>query len=637
MSDNHLPERILSISPEVTVSAQSDGLRLQGPPGKSIHLEFASGRAYLLRKEAAGWFVLPSDPEHASLHGDTLVWVLPLRVDDPAPAWLVRATPGSPLTVQVGQTVAVHVEAESVEIVRFENRPRADLFGRRFHLRIESGETLEQALAAFYWDTIQPCVVERTCAATYPTPDGYVLSTLAANYGGTYPDVDHEFQIKGRLAAGSALDQDVCRRMLELQFRLMREDPEGLWRNPCAIQPDGSREYHVRRSSLDGSTTATMFLITGNVEVLEETWLYTTATQDRDWLAAHILDLEGAASEIEAWVDSQGRLWSDVYFEDQVMQDGRVCDAQAFAAHGLRRLAELEAYLGREKQAVAYLARSNQLSRALVKPFPEGFWNPKTQSFCNWIDRQEKAHDHTHLLSNELPALFQFTSPEQTQAILNLVDMNLAEFQRFPSFVALDLSGYTVDEIGDGGPYDLCAAGRYWCWDAAFWAWRKNSAMLLRQLLQVAQEARRDDYRMGERYDMDHVYYIDGHNWHGSAHYYEYPCVFTWVLAHEYLGLKFALGVDLLVAPCLQGWGSVEFREVAYTCTAKSFTLTNRSNEPKIFNVDLSALYPHTKKYRVRIGNGERRFANGDRVHLLPGQTCEIKPVTTRGNPHNPD
>ena len=79
--------------------------------------------------------------------------------------------------------------------------------------------------------------------------------------------------------------------------------------------------------------------------------------------------------------------------------------------------------------------------------------------------------------------------------------------------------------------------------------------MLLRQLLQVAQEARRDDYRMGERYDMDHIYYIDGHNWHGSAHYYEYPCVFTWVLAHEYLGLKFALGVDLLVAPCIQGLG----------------------------------------------------------------------------------
>ena len=349
MSATTLPERILSISPEVTVSPQNYGLRLLGAPGKPIHLEFASGRAFLLRKETAGWFVLPSDPEHASLQGDTLTWVLPLRVDDPGPAWLVRAVPGSLLTVQIGQTVAVQVESESVEVVRFENRPRADLFGRRFHLRIDSGEALEQALAAFYWDTIQPCVVERTRAAAYPTPDGYVLSTLAANYGGTYPDVDHEFQIKGRLAAGSALDQDVCRRMLELQFRLMREDPEGLWRNPCAIQPDGSREYHVRRSSLDGSTTATMFLITGNVEVLEETWLYTTATQDRAWLAAHILDLEGAASEIEAWVDLQGRLWSDVYFEDQVMQDGRVCDAQAFAAHGLRRLAELEVLPGSGK------------------------------------------------------------------------------------------------------------------------------------------------------------------------------------------------------------------------------------------------------------------------------------------------
>ena len=53
--------------------------------------------------------------------------------------------------------------------------------------------------------------------------------------------------------------------MIELQFKLMVEDPEKLWRDPCAIQPDGTREYHVRRNSIDAKTNAEMFLVTGNI------------------------------------------------------------------------------------------------------------------------------------------------------------------------------------------------------------------------------------------------------------------------------------------------------------------------------------------------------------------------------------
>ncbi len=84
----------------------------------------------------------------------------------------------------------------------------------------------------------------------------------------------------------------------------------------------------------------------------------------------------------------------------------------------------------------------------------------------------------------------------------------------------MDIANYTEGEIGDGGPYDLCAAGRYWYWDAAFWRWRNNGNMLLSQLKRVAAEGLADGYIMGERYDMDHVYYVDGVDWHGAAHYY---------------------------------------------------------------------------------------------------------------------
>ena len=89
------------------------------------------------------------------------------------------------------------------------------------------GAELEEALAAFYWGTILPSVVEKTMAANFPYHSGYVLSTLNVNsYAGSYPAVDHEFQIKGRLAMGSEVDLDVVRRMIELQFKLMNDDPE---------------------------------------------------------------------------------------------------------------------------------------------------------------------------------------------------------------------------------------------------------------------------------------------------------------------------------------------------------------------------------------------------------------------------
>ncbi|MNG17779.1 hypothetical protein D3C84_1017930 [compost metagenome] len=128
-------------------------------------------------------------------------------------------------------------------MIPYESRLNADCFGDRYSFSFENGDALGKTLAAFYWGTMLPSVVERTRAINYPESDGYVLSTLMKHANaGTYPDVDHEFQIKGRIAWGNQLDSDVIRRMMELQFKMMREDPERLWRNPCAVQPDGTRE-----------------------------------------------------------------------------------------------------------------------------------------------------------------------------------------------------------------------------------------------------------------------------------------------------------------------------------------------------------------------------------------------------------
>lgn len=49
---------------------------------------------------------------------------------------------------------------------------------------------------------------------------------------------------------------------------------------------------------------------------------------------------------------------------------------------------------------------------------------------------------------------------------------------------------------------------------------------------------------MGERYDMDYVYYVDGSLWYGVVYYYEYLCVFVWVMIYEYFGVWLLFEVD---------------------------------------------------------------------------------------------
>ncbi|MGB6192282.1 MAG: hypothetical protein WBF42_07440, partial [Terracidiphilus sp.] len=85
-----------------------------------------------------------------------------------------------------------------------------------------------------------------------------------------------------------------------------------------------------------------MFLLTGNIEVLEESWRYYQATRDTAWLRANIDNLENAASLTIANTDQYGRVWSDVYYEDQVIKDGRTTQAGAFAAYTFGLLANME-------------------------------------------------------------------------------------------------------------------------------------------------------------------------------------------------------------------------------------------------------------------------------------------------------
>ncbi|MGW3311104.1 hypothetical protein ACWDG9_31470 [Streptomyces sp. NPDC001073] len=590
-----------------------------------ISFEAPAGPTVLLATETGERYLLPDDGSTpVVLTGSGACWLLPRQAGSDECAWHIAAAGEIELRSDGGRrTVTVH--ADSAALVAHRARPHADVDGAEFTIGLPDGDSLADALAGFYWGTILPCVVERTTAADYPDRDGYVISTLADKYVGTYPDVDHEFQIKGRMAWGSRTDQDVVRRMLDLQLRLMREDPQQLWRAPCAVQPDGDREYHVRRNSLDNSQNAVMFLVTGNIEILESAWLYFARTKDTDWLRERIEDLEGASSCVADCMDRRGRLWSDVYYEDQVIKDGRETMAASLAANSFELLAALEDVLGRSEQARSYRETARLLAAAVREPLPAGYWDDTTHRFVDWVDRSGKVHDHVHLLANVLPALFGHTDRTQTEHVLALVDRELDEFQRFPTFLAARVQDYTDDEIGDGGPYDLCAAGRYWCWDAAFWSWRRNGAMLRQQLETVAAQGAADDYVMGERYDMNHVYYTDGSNWHGAAHYYEYPCVYAWVLITEYLGVRPSLTADLLIAPRVVDSGTVRLGqsayELTYSITQDAFELVNDAARTRSFELDLSALR-----------DTDTGHADASRtVVLAPGRSVRITLSDTAG------
>ena len=211
-----------------------------------IELVFTRCQGIGVHYDKNQWWVLPISAPGATVEANRALWILPLDPRSRDQSWHLELH-GGDLSAQMTKTgLTLMLRGESATLSKAEARPHNDLFGHRFSLQFADGAELEDALAAFYWGTILPSVVEKTMAANFPYNSGYVLSTLnVKSYAGSYPAVDHEFQIKGRLAMGSEVDLDVVRRMIELQFKLMEDDPESLYRCPlrCSPTEDASTTY----------------------------------------------------------------------------------------------------------------------------------------------------------------------------------------------------------------------------------------------------------------------------------------------------------------------------------------------------------------------------------------------------------
>jgi hypothetical protein len=413
------PNGILQSIENAKVTHSGENLLVtQKDASTPVTILFSRCQGLGIQYEESQWWVLPISDVGSQVHANRALWVLPPDAITKDRAWHLEVHDGALIAKKTEAGLSVSLQAKSVTLSKTEARPHSDPFGHRFSIEIAESRELEDTLAAFYWGTILPSVVEKTMAANFSYHDGYVLSTLnTSSYAGSYPAVDHEFQIKGRLALGSEADLDVVRRMIELQFKLMNDDPEGLYRMPTSVQPDGRREYHVRRNSQDDRQNAAMFPLTGDIEVLEESWRYYNARKHTACLRLNIANLEHAAGWVLANTDQYGRVWSDVYYEDQVIKDGRVTQAQAFAAHAFAFLANLENLLGRKDEAARFDGTTKRMAAVLVSPLPTGYWDATNSRFVDWVDRDGKAHDHIHLLANELPVTFGYATPEQTAKV----------------------------------------------------------------------------------------------------------------------------------------------------------------------------------------------------------------------------
>lgn len=489
--------------------------------------------------------------------------------------------------------------SDDVKQTHYASLPDCDFQSNKIEIDVDGKKDFQNAVLNFYWKHLLPEIAERSFMRKKKKwRDGYVLSTLEiSKYAGTYPAVDHEFHIRGRMAMGGKAEIELVRRMMLLQIKTMLTDPSGKSRIPCAVQPNGKREYRVMRKSKNKKTKAQMFTVTGITELCEEMYNYFLLTKDKAFIENNIESVENGLELLLSLIDENGRLYADVYYEDQVMKNGAAAQAQAFAIHSLNCIAYLEQMLDRGEKTEKYLRYSHLMQDNYTKPTPDGYWDNDSKRYIDWVDKNGEIHDHVHLLANALSVTFGFNDDEKNRLVNGAIKKHDVIFQKFPSFVAAKIEDYTPFEIGVGGPYDLCAAGRYWCHDAKYRRKIGDWHTIKNQLETVAERAIEENYDMGERYDMNYVYYNTGKDaqkkWHGASRYYEYPNVFIDVLIHDFFGVLPHREADLSIAPCCGENTHLKMESFGIEINFKKnvFTLKNISQTAKKIHIDLSLLF----------------------------------------------
>ncbi len=111
-----------------------------------------------------------------------------------------------------------------------------------------------------------------------------------------------------------------------------------------------------------------------------------------------------------------------------------------------------------------------------------------------------------------------------------------------------------------------------------FWGWRQDGERSAHATQASARRRAKEDFETGERYDMDHVYYVDGMDWHGAAHYYGISVRIRLGAGPQLPGDPLCVGRRPGVKPLLRETGRVELTTprfaLAYQVTRDTFRLT---------------------------------------------------------------
>ncbi|MDE3064004.1 MAG: hypothetical protein KGJ51_13235, partial [Acidobacteriota bacterium] len=127
-----------------------------------LKINFTRAQGVGVQYERNQWWILPISETGSQIDANRAMWILPLDGTSKEDSWHIELHDGGLRANKTEPGLTVTLNAESVTLSKAEARPHSDPFGHRFSLEFAGGAELENALAAFYWGTILPSVVEKT-------------------------------------------------------------------------------------------------------------------------------------------------------------------------------------------------------------------------------------------------------------------------------------------------------------------------------------------------------------------------------------------------------------------------------------------------------------------------------------------
>ncbi len=289
---------------------------------------------------------------------------------------------------------------------------------------------------------------------------------------------DLYFGLYGGLFIGGEDQHQIFRRELKKIAQHVKADP-GHPPVPWAVSADGRTPkfnpdpgYDLDRSAEFILEVVRTYEITGDRQFASD--LYPKCLEVVDYLSARDLDgdllPEGRTQEFPGPIGPGGCACSSVtYIGDTSANAWKDFGAALFYYEALRRLGLLENILGKNPEATRRLEKARRVRQAIQKIL----WNPKTDGFLAWVERNGTPHDDWITGNNLHAVACGLADPEQSVRILKKLEVHRAEIEEIvPCRVRIGL-------FKEG----LCSNRAEYYWNGGIWTLVAAPDMRARALL----------------------------------------------------------------------------------------------------------------------------------------------------------